>query len=142
MVKPPPCMSAAANFLSRAFALIVVGLIDYQQHGRLDATQPDCDLLVVVGDANRTVDEEHHQRGASHGGLDLATDLVIEFAARRQPSAGVDQLKWSAEPLGVDLFAVASHARAVFDNGNLLADYTVKQGALAHVWTANNHHTW
>ena len=46
--------------------------------------------------------------------------------------------KRTPEPLGLGLLAVAGDARAVFDDGDLLADDAVEQRALADVGAADD----
>ena len=84
------------------------------------------------------VDDEQHEVGAAHRGLDLAADLGLEVAAARHPAAGVDDAERHAEPLGLQLLAVAGDPRAVLDDRRLLADDAVEQRALADVGPADD----
>ena len=101
--------------------------------------QPVGHGLVVFEDADARVDDEQHQIGLLHGGLDLAADLVVEVAASRHPTAGVDHPERYAEPFGFELLAVAGDAGTVLDDGLLFTEDTVEQGALAHVGAAHDH---
>ena len=114
-------------------AAVVVDLVGHEEHRRLDLAQPHRNRFVVVGQADGTVDHEHHEICCANRCLDLTADLGVEFAAGRQPATRIDHQERPAEPFGLDLFAVAGDARPVLDDGQLLADDPVEQRALADV---------
>ena len=118
--------------------LVVVGLVHPEQHGLPGAAQPGGDRVVVLGDPDAGVDEEDDQVGAPHGLLHLPADLLVEVAARRQPTPGVDEQEGDAEPLGLDDLAVPGDAWVVLDDGDALADGPVDEGGLPDVGPAHD----
>ena len=119
-------------------AAVVVGLVDHQQHRHLDLAQPRGDRLVVLGEADGTVDHEQHQTGFAHGSLDLAADLRVQVGATRQPTTGVDEHERIAQPVGLGLLTVAGDAGTILHDRNLLTDDPIEQGALADVRSADH----
>ena len=119
-------------------AAVVVGLVGDDDDLVVAAAQPAGDDLVVVGHPDGAVDDEQHDVGVAHGGLDLAADLGLEVGAAGHPAAGVDDAERHAEPLGLERLAVAGDARAVLDDGRLLADDAVEQRRLADVGPADD----
>ena len=118
---PRPCRALTGNGLAQAeaqqlpdlaLAAGVVDLVGHEQDRLARAAEQLGDLGVLLGDAGDDVDHEQHDVGVGDGPLGLAADLVVEVAARGQPAAGVDEAERAAQPVGVDVLAVAGDARA------------------------------
>ena len=119
-------------------AAVVVRLVGHHHDGSVDAAQPVGDGFVVVGETDAGIHHEQHHVGGLHRGLHLAADLLVQLAASRQPATGVHQQEMGAQPLRLDLLAVAGDAGAVLHDGHLMADDAVEQGALANVGAADD----
>ena len=119
-------------------ATVVVRLVGHHHDGSVDAAQPVGDGFVVVGETDAGIHHEQHHVGGLHRGLHLAADLLVQLAASRQPATGVHQQEMGAQPLRLDLLAVAGDAGAVLHDGHLMADDAVEQGALANVGAADD----
>ena len=118
---------------------VVVGFVGDDDHLAPVATQPAGDRLVLVGHPDGRIDHEQHNVGATNGRLHLAAHLDLEIAAGRRPAARVDHPERHAEPLGLELLAVAGDAGPVLDDRRLLAEDAVEQRALADVGPADDH---
>ncbi len=120
----------------------VVDLVGDEKHRNTELSHPlDC-LVVFLGDADRSVDDEQHDVGLAHRLLGLLADLVVHGGALGHPTTGVDQQEVTTLPFGLDLFPIAGDARTLLDDGLPPPEDPVHQGGLADIRTADDHHRW
>ena len=135
---------AAAQGVEVPQVLVVAGgvvlLVHTQEDGLVDLAHDAGDLLVLVGDANGTVDQEDDDVGLLAGDEGLLADArrkdVLGFDGL--DAAGVDELEGAAVPVGVVVRAVAGDAARLVDDGLAGLAKTVDERRLADVRTADN----
>ena len=115
-------------------ALLVVGLVDDDDHRRRGAAQDPRRLEVRRGRAGRRVDDEQDDVGLGDGEPGLLLDARLDRVVGVElEAAGVDDDEAPAVPLGVAVQPVAGRPRAVLDDRRALAEEPVEQRALADV---------
>ena len=117
---------------------LVVDLVGDQDDRLAGAAQQLDDGLVVVGGADRGVDDEQHGVGEVDGDLGLLGDAQVDARGVDLPAAGVDEGEPAAGPLGVVGDAVAGDAGDVLDDGLAAAEDAVDEGGLADVRAADD----
>jgi hypothetical protein len=116
-----------------------VGLVGHHDHGALRPAEDVGHPVVLVGDADRAVDDEQDHVGVLDGLLRLLRHLAVERAlVGREPAAGVDHGELVAGPLGVEQLAVARHAGLLLDDRLAPADDPVHERRLADVGAADD----
>ena len=118
----------------------IIDLVDDQEHLLVLPAENGCGLGILLGDPRGPVDDEHDEVAVLHGRLGLAGDLGVEFGTPRHPTAGVDDVEGSPEPVHLDDLAVTGHAGALFDDGGAATGEAVDQGGLADVRPADDGH--
>ena len=115
-------------------ALLVVGLVDGDDHRRRRPAEELGRFLVSGRHTDRGVDNEEDRvcLGDREAGLllDLCLDRVVRVDLE---PAGVDDDEASAVPLGVAVEAVAGRPRAILDDRGAPADDPVEERALPDV---------
>ncbi len=121
-------------------AALVVDLVGDEDDGLARAAQQLDDGLVVVGGADRGVDDEHDDVGEVDGDLGLLGDPEVDAGGVGLPAAGVDDGEAAAGPLALVGDAVAGHAGHVLDDGLAAAQDAVDEARLADVGSADHGH--
>ena len=89
--------------------------------------------VVVVGDADGDVDDEHDQVSRGDGPLGLRAHLGIERLLTVEPAPGVDDGEPPAAPFGLDRLAVTGDTRVLLDDRLAPPEHPVDERGLAHV---------
>ena len=119
-------------------AALVVDLVG-DEHDRLarPAQQLD-DGLVVVGGADRRVDDEHHDVGELDGDLGLLGHPQVDAGRVGLPAAGVDDGEAATRPLPLVGDPVTGDAGHVLDDGLTAPQDAVDEARLADVGPADH----
>ena len=120
-------------------ALLVVGLVDGDDHGGLGPPQDVGRFLVGRGQAHHGVHDEDDDVGLGDGETRLVLDGRLDQVVRVQlQAAGVHQDEAPAVPFGVAVEAVPRRVGAILDDGRAATDDPVEEGALADVRPADD----
>ena len=114
--------------------LLVVGLVDDDDHRRGRTAQDARRLEVGRGHPGHRVDHEQDRVGLGDGQAGLLLDARLDrIVGIELETAGVDDDEAPAVPLGVAVEAVTRGARAVLDDRRAIAEDPVEERALADV---------
>ena len=121
---------------------LVVHLVCNQQDRSSGLTQQFSYARILVCHTNSGINNKQNHISFFDGLLGLAADLLVERVTSNHPTAGVDKAELVAQPLGLNLFAVAGHPGLLFDNCNASAKNPVHQGGLANIGSSHNGNKW
>ena len=118
----------------------VVLLVDDEEDGLVDAADDARDLLVLVGDAGGTVNNEDDDVGLLAGKERLLADARGEdvLGLDGLDAARVDDHEVAAVPVGLVVGAVTGDAAALVDDGLARDGDAVDERGLAHVGAADH----
>jgi hypothetical protein len=72
----------------------------------------------------------------------LAAHFGVEFGATWHPSTRINHTEFLANPLDIALKTVAGNTWLILDNCNLSAQKPIKESALAHIGSSDDHYGW
>ncbi len=109
------------------FVLLVVDLVDDQEHRSLALANPACGRRILFDGPGHGVHHQEHQIRVLECLVGLVRDLVFERVARLEPTARVDHVKGHAAPLDFDGLAVARDAALFFNDRHALSGETIHE---------------
>ena len=122
-------------------ALVVVGLVDRDDHRRRGRAQEVGRLLVGRGHAADGIDHEHDDVGLTDGQAGLLLDVRLDRVVRIDlEAAGVDDDESPAVPLGVAVQPVTGRPGTVLDDRRARTEDPVEERALADVRATDDGH--
>ena len=119
--------------------VIVVHLVDDENHFLRRAAQQIGHRHVQIGDPGRHFDQKQNHVGLLDGQHHLLADFLLEnILSAQRVSARIDHRKLAAVPVGLAVMAVARRTGRIVHDRLAHADQAVEQRALADVRTAHD----
>ena len=133
----------AMKLVEKRCLLWGVDLVDGKAEGLAGFLEDFCKRAVEVEGARLAVDGQNEGVGLLDGDLSLALDLLVEGAvACGVDSPSVYEGEGTAKEIGVGVEAVARDPLSCVDDGDPLADNSVKEGRLSYVGSTDDGNFW
>ena len=129
----------AVKLIDVHLTLGAVDLVDGQDDGLLRRAQHVADFVISRREARTAIDDKQDDVGLLHRNLRLLAHGFQDMVALVElDAARVDHRELMAEPLGIEIDAVARDARHVVDDGHALLADLVEKRRLADIRPADD----